>query len=186
MTDTSASEILKDEQSSPERPDYLPEKFWNDQTGETRIEALAQSYSELEKRFTSENLASQVPETVEDYRIEAPSDLLESAPEINTRLHDAGFTQEQAQLVYNLADEFLVPLVTELATDFEALHQVDRLTQHFGGAEKWQETARQIASCDPGAVRCAKRAVIRGLDMPLSAGLDMEKAIAVRLAAGRI
>lgn len=34
------------------RPDYIPEKFWDAEKGEVRLEAMAKSYGELEKSFT--------------------------------------------------------------------------------------------------------------------------------------
>ena len=44
-----------------------------------------------------------------------------------------------------------------------------------------EELARKIASYDPVAVRYAKEAIIRGLDIPISHGLDMEKILATKL-----
>jgi len=41
-----------------------------------------------------------------------------------------------------------------------------------------EEMAQKIASHDPRAVRNAKQAVIRGLDLALSEGLDLEKRLA--------
>ena len=41
------------------------------------------------------------------------------------------------------------------------------------------EMARQISLCDPAAVRNAKQAVLRGLDMSLEQGLELEKSLAV-------
>lgn len=35
----------------PQRPDYIPEKFWDSEKGEARYEDLAKSYAELEKRI---------------------------------------------------------------------------------------------------------------------------------------
>lgn len=46
-------------------------------------------------------------------------------------------------------------------------------------AEEW---ARKIASFRPLAVRQAKAAVVRGYDLPLAAGLDLEKRLARQLA----
>ncbi len=40
--------------------------------------------------------------------------------------------------------------------------------------------ARKIASYNPVAVRNAKQAVVQGLDMPLAAGLELEKRLAVK------
>lgn len=36
-------------QGSPERPEHIPEKFWDAEKGEVRVEAMAKSYAELEK-----------------------------------------------------------------------------------------------------------------------------------------
>ena len=38
-----------------------------------------------------------------------------------------------------------------------------------------EKLARQIASLDPAAVRSAKQAVLRGLDLPLAEGLELER-----------
>jgi enoyl-CoA hydratase len=47
--------------------------------------------------------------------------------------------------------------------------------------ETTEELARRIASYDPMAVRCAKEAVVRGMDLPLKEGLDLEKRLALEL-----
>ncbi len=44
-----------------------------------------------------------------------------------------------------------------------------------------EEMAKKIASYDPMAVRNAKQAVVRGLDLALSEGLDLEKRLASQL-----
>lgn len=38
-----------DPNAGPQRPDWLPEKFWNAETGQANTEALAKSYAELER-----------------------------------------------------------------------------------------------------------------------------------------
>ncbi len=48
---------------------------------------------------------------------------------------------------------------------------------------KAEETAKKIASFDSAAVRYAKQAVTRGLDMTLSEGLNLENRLCARLAA---
>lgn len=50
---------------------------------------------------------------------------------------------------------------------------------------KAKEIARKIASYSPTAVRLAKQAVVRGLDLPLSEGLDLEKRLAFELSLSR-
>lgn len=48
-----------------------------------------------------------------------------------------------------------------------------------------EEVAKKIASCNPTAVRYTKQAVVRGLDLSLADGLDLEKRLASRLRALR-
>ena len=52
---------------------------------------------------------------------------------------------------------------------------VNEVTPHEELLERANEMARMIVSHDQGAVRHAKRAVVRGLDMSLSDGLYLEK-----------
>lgn len=47
--------------------------------------------------------------------------------------------------------------------------------------ETAEEVARKIASFDPEAVRNAKQAVLRGMDLSLSEGLDLERRLAMGL-----
>ena len=44
-----------------------------------------------------------------------------------------------------------------------------------------EEIAKKIASCDPRAVRYAKQAILRGLELPLGEGLNLEKRLASEL-----
>ncbi len=50
---------------------------------------------------------------------------------------------------------------------------------------KAEETARRIIANDANALECAKAAIVRGLDMPLSQGLEMEQRLAAALASER-
>jgi hypothetical protein len=142
------------------RPADIPDKFWDSETNAVRVDALAKSYRELERRLgssvkvpdeTSEESeverfrrAVGVPETAEAYELQLGDDGLEPDAAINQRLHAAGFTQTQAQLVYDLAHEYVAPLVHQAAADFEAERQMERLERHFGGASAWSEVSRQI------------------------------------------
>lgn len=87
---------------------------------------------------------SDLPETPEGYAICCDHGFFEPDPELNARLHQAGFTRAQAQLVYDLAAERLVPLIREIAAEFEAERELRRLVEHFGGEAAWRETSRQI------------------------------------------
>jgi hypothetical protein len=142
------------------RPSHIPAKFWDDTTGSPRIEALARAYSDLERRAGSmvrvpgsnshpdeiRNFyrAVGVPETSDDYIIDAAHEMVESDPEVNKRLHAAGFSQKQAQLVYDLAAERLLPMLHGLAEDYEARRNLEKIHSHFGGEDRWREVSRQL------------------------------------------
>ena len=140
------------------RPDHVPEKFWDDKAGQLRTEALLKSYLELERRQGAGTLEPPVsdaarsqlfellgrPSSPDGYKIEPPHGLIEPDPDLNRRLHEAGLTQDQAQLVYELAAERLLPALGQMIGEVEARHHTDQLERHFGGPEAWRETARQL------------------------------------------
>ncbi len=145
----------------PARPTDIPEKFWDPDRQELRVDALLKSYRELEKRM-SQRLARpgddadeeerrrwremlDIPDSPELYELAAPEGLGVD-PDVNARLHEAGFSRGQVQLVYDLAAERLLPLIAEAAQQFEAERQVERLSQHFGGEERFRRVARQLAT----------------------------------------
>jgi hypothetical protein len=61
------------------RPDYIPEKFWDADSGQIDTEKLATSYSELEKAYGKKN-----PDAPESYDLDLPEgfELPESAVQI--------------------------------------------------------------------------------------------------------
>lgn len=125
------------------RPAGLPDKFWDEKNSQVRLDALVKSYLELERKLGAPG-GRDIPPDPDSYKVNVASELLTADPDVNRRLHAAGFSQEQAQLVYDLASERLMPMIAELASMFEADSQIERLTQHFGGEERWREIARQI------------------------------------------
>ena len=78
----------------PERPEHVPEKFWDPAAGQLRTEALLKSYLELERRLgtgapdapVSEAARAQLlellgrPGSPDDYLIEPPHGLIEPDP----------------------------------------------------------------------------------------------------------
>ncbi|MBL6934028.1 MAG: hypothetical protein ISR48_01310 [Alphaproteobacteria bacterium] len=144
------------------RPTYLPEKFWDQDKGEARTEAMAKSYADMERRAahmvrvpgedaSAEDVAQYrramgIPENAEGYEITFGDDLIESDAEVNKALHAAGFSQAQTQMVYDLAKDKLMPLIEDAAAEFEGQRQTERLVHHFGGDEKWQEASRQLTA----------------------------------------
>ncbi|MGH6918857.1 MAG: capsid assembly protein [Geminicoccaceae bacterium] len=148
------------QQPKPSRPAGVPEKFWDGEAGCIRTDALLKSYLEIERKLGSMialpaddgdsegrgrlHRALGVPESPDDYQIAARSSLAEPSPEINAKLHAAGFTPQQAQLVYDLAADHLLPLVDELLDEFGSARDSERLANRFGGTEAWRALAGQI------------------------------------------
>ena len=142
-----------------ERPETVPEKFWDSANGTVRTDNLLQSYIELEKRLGNSLPwpndedhegrnrifgALGRPDSPDDYVIDADVTGSEPDPELNKMLHEAGFTQAQANLVYRLASERLAPLLEEATIQAESAAQQIRLEHRFGGTERWQQIASDI------------------------------------------
>jgi hypothetical protein len=143
-----------------DRPTDVPEKFWDADAGSIRTDVLLRSYLELERRLgrsvpkpESEDDVEAInrllgilgrPPAPDGYEIAAPHPLVSPDPALNEMLHGAGFTQRQAQLVYDLAAERLLPVIDEATAELAASRQIDRLERHFGGPEAWRTTAAQI------------------------------------------
>lgn len=136
-------------------PLNVPTKFWDADKQEIRVEALLKSYIELEKKLSTMvdtgkldtgklNEMRGVPGSADGYTINLEQSLLDSDPDVNARMHEAGFTSDQVQLVYDLASEKMLPLIVELAAEFQADKEVERLKREFGGADKWSEVSRQL------------------------------------------
>ena len=122
----------------------IPEKFKEPETGAIRLQDLINSYNELEKKMGQSSAAAAAPNTPEEYSIACDHGMFEPDMEINTRMHAKGFSNEQAQEAYDLAAEKMVPMVQEVASEFKAEQEVEKLIAHFGGAEKWREMSRQL------------------------------------------
>ena len=150
-------EVKNEDKPDARKPANLPDKFWDAKKGEMRLDTLINSYLHLEKKISGMVPIPQndddkkriqkligVPETADDYQLSVPNDLFEVDAELNQRLLAKGFTQEQAQEVYDLAAEKLVPLIVEMAAEFQADREVERLVTHFGSTDKWQEISRQL------------------------------------------
>jgi hypothetical protein len=143
-------------------PDQVPAKFRDPRTGELRVDLLLRSYLELERKLGTMievpgeaagpaawrglYRALGVPDGPEGYDVQLPEGPVEVDPDVNRRLHAAGFTPQQVQLVYDLANEKLIPAIDELAAAFEAERQLDALVAHFGGEENWQEVAKTLTA----------------------------------------
>jgi hypothetical protein len=145
------------EQDTAGKPENIPAKFWDADKKEIRVDTILNSYLSLEKRLSKmvplpetdedkkriQKLLG-VPETADQYQVDLQSDVIDIDPELNARLHAKGFTNEQVQEIYDLATEKLVPLILEMATEFQADRELERLVEEFGGPEKWATLSKQL------------------------------------------
>ena len=138
-------EPTPDETPMAARPDIVPEKFWNADEGEVRVEAMAKSYAELERKLGSQN-PTDAPDTPDGYQMSADGLIIGADAQVNARLHEAGFSQAQAQLVYELANEYLPQMAQDLAGHYGLRQEETALAEHFGGDDRWQEVSRQLST----------------------------------------
>jgi len=154
LLENNTPETLQDD---TQKPDGIPDKFWDEKTNTIRVDALVKSYLELEKRMATSVpeptddetrarflRAAGVPATPDEYEIAIKDDLFEPDSELNKRLHAKGFNAEQVQEVYDLAVEQMVPMIMEMAGEFQADREIERLIEHFGGKDQWREASRQM------------------------------------------
>ena len=137
--------------NAAEKPEGLPDKFWDEDAGEVRIESLVKSYIFLEKKFSNDDdtrtrflKSAGVPKSHEDYDVAIKDELFEPDMDLQKRLHDKGFTPEQVQEVYDLATDKMVPMILDMASEFQADREIERLIEKFGGEDKWREVSRQM------------------------------------------
>ena len=102
-----------------------------------------------QKNPSSENdvldLALKTDGAEKGYEIVLHSKFLTIDEEVNKRLKQAGFTNEQAQLVYDLASEIMIPKIKEVIDEFKLYKELSKLENYFGGEERFDEIARQIS-----------------------------------------
>lgn len=94
-----------------------------------------------------------IPDSFDKYEINIPNPILERDDEILQRFHKCGFSNEQAQLVYDLANERVIPVIDQLTINFEAQKQLEKLVRYFGGQDRFNEISRQISTWAKGNIR---------------------------------
>ena len=124
----------------------VPEKFKNPD-GQINVDALLKSYLALEKKLSQrETIPQNRPVKASDYQIEIKSNLMKNDSEINQKLFDLGFTNEQVQAVYDLAADKVIPIILGLSDAFKTDRDLSELEQFFGGSERFNTVARQISA----------------------------------------
>ncbi len=142
------------------KPEFLPEKFWDKETETARLEAMSKSYKELEKKFSQTiqvpkgELKNEEklellkllgrPETAEEYTPILNG--IELDNEANQTMHDAGFTHEQVQVVYDLAEKKLIPKLKNAEKNTNFAKEEMLLKEYFGSEENVEKVAKQVLS----------------------------------------
>ena len=133
----------------------IPEKFQNSD-GTLNTDALLKSYSELEKKIGTMitvpneksdetirnkfNRAIGVPESADEY----PTNELFDDENLRRKFHDIGLTSSQVEKIYDIANEFLAPVISELFSVSDENNALSELRTFFGGTEKMTEAMRAI------------------------------------------
>lgn len=133
----------------------IPEKFLNED-GTLRTDALIKSYSELEKKIgtmvsvpddasddetrTKFKRAIGVPDNASEY----PTNALFDDEALRAKFHDIGLTCTQVEKLYQIAEEFLSPVLTELFSAQNEAGAIAELKNFFGGDEKMKEAMQAI------------------------------------------
>ncbi len=130
--------LLKEENETP----VVPEKFL-DKEGNVNVNDLAKSYVALEKKLGAPKEG--IPTNAEGYKITLKNPLLVIDKVINERLFQLGLTNEQVQGVYDIAAEILIPQIQSMTEQLSADKELQELEKEFGGAERFNEIARQLS-----------------------------------------
>ena len=125
----------------------IPDKFLDDD-GELKTKDLLKSYLELEKKMSAgkSQTGLTIPKSADQYQLTMKSPLIQEDPQINEILFKNGFSNEQAQIVYDLAAEKVIPLLQSLMDDVSADNELKALEEAFGGPEQFNIIARQISA----------------------------------------
>lgn len=133
----------------------IPEKFLNED-GTLNADALVKSYSELEKKMGSMvsvpgedadldvrekfNNAIGVPSDSKEY----PKNVLFDDESVRNKFHEIGLTVTQVEQIYNIAEDFLSPVLTEIFQTQHEASAVAELKKFFGDESKMIDALKEI------------------------------------------
>ena len=135
----------------------IPEKFLN-QDGTLNSDALMKSYTELEKKIGTmisvpdENSdessvkrfrrAIGVPDSPDEY----PHGELFDDENVRQEFHKIGLTKNQVEQIYNIAQKFLSPVISEILSVGQESNAMSELRNFFGDDEKMRDAFIAIKS----------------------------------------
>ena len=135
--------------------DNIPEKFRNND-GTLNTEALMRSYNELEKKIGTMvsipnadsdinarqkfNRAIGVPDNASEY----PVHELYDDENLRQKFLEIGLTKTQVERIYDIANEFLSPVISDLFSVRDESVAMNELKKFFGGTEKMTDCLHAI------------------------------------------
>ncbi|MBR3782402.1 MAG: hypothetical protein IKL14_03385 [Alphaproteobacteria bacterium] len=135
----------------------IPEKFLN-ADGTLNTDALIKSYTELEKKIGTMvtvpnsdsdeksrlkfNRAIGVPDTASEY----PKSDIYDDENLRQKFFDIGLTKTQVEKIYQIADEFLSPVISDLFNTRDENEAISELKNFFGGTEKMTDALQAVNS----------------------------------------
>lgn len=135
--------------------EQIPEKFLNE-NGELNTDALVKSYCELEKKIGGMisvpnensdddvkqkfNHAIGVPDNANDY----PKNNLFDDESVREKFHQIGLTAKQVEQIYNIAEEFLQPTLSNLFQLQIETNAINELKKFFGSEQKMKDAMKEI------------------------------------------
>ena len=134
----------------------IPEKFLNND-GTLNTGALLKSYGELEKKIGTMisipqnddtdsdarkkfNRAIGVPENANEY----PVNELYDDENLRQKFLEIGLSKTQVEKLYDIANEFLSPVIADLFSTRDETNALNELRNFFGGTEKMTDSLRAI------------------------------------------
>jgi hypothetical protein len=150
--------------SEAKRPEWVPEKFWNPDTGEVNYEGMAKSYSELEKAQSGKKPEGTIKiedvNQAKELAIERGLDFDALAKEYSTQgnLSDETYKSLEAKgIPRDVVQQFVE------GQQAQAQAQRQEVLKDVGGEDKYQEmTAWAKANLDAGDIEAYNRAMNSG------------------------
>lgn len=120
------------EQTQIVKPDWVPQKFWNADKQEVRIQDLAHSYILLEKKLSA---------TIAQQKASPPTQESQATSEAELTNTD---TDADASETADVLPAALAQWAEELSQQYQTSLSQEILSHHFGGEEQWQKIQTRL------------------------------------------
>lgn len=127
----------------------VPDKFKNPETGELNVDDLLNSYLAIEKKIGSmislpddENNPEQKEKFLkaigvpDDYNEYPDNPVFEMSDDLKKKFREIGLNKNQVQELYQIANQFLEPVLQDVVNAKSELDEFNKLEKFFGSKEK--------------------------------------------------